>query len=141
VLTAVEILGLAWLGVRTERFAAMTSFFEQVLGLSQRYGEPGFSVYRLPDDATIEVFGPESPYNGHFESAPVAGFLVRDVDAAVAEFEANGVRCLHRGDSDDGAVWAHFRGPDGNLYEVCSSREHAPSEIPPLALSDESVRG
>ena len=66
----------------------------------------------------IELFGPESKWNQHFDERPVAGILVDDVPAFRQVMEAAGIEFVHTG-SDGGVDWAHFRAPDGNLYEIC----------------------
>jgi hypothetical protein len=41
------------------------------------------------------------------------------VREARADLEAAGISFLSPvEESDDGAAWSHFRGPDGNVYEV-----------------------
>jgi catechol 2,3-dioxygenase-like lactoylglutathione lyase family enzyme len=110
---------LAWLGTRTDNPEATVEFFRSVLGLSVDHEEPGFVVLRLPDGAKVEVFGPGSDFNRHFTTGPVAGFLVDDVQAATAELAAAGVEVVQAPVHDSrGNAWAHFRGPDGNLYEL-----------------------
>jgi catechol 2,3-dioxygenase-like lactoylglutathione lyase family enzyme len=72
----------------------------------------------LPDGGKVEIFGPRSEHNRHFDSGPVAGFLVDDVAAATAELRAAGVAILLASEVDDaGNAWVHFRAPDGNIYE------------------------
>ena len=82
--------GLVWLGRRTRNFDDTVRFFGDTLGLRKSYEEPDFT-----------------------------GFLVDDVREARADLEAAGISFLgpvH--ESDDGAAWSHFRGPDGNVYEI-----------------------
>lgn len=110
---------LAWLGTRTDNPTATVAFFRSVLGLRIDHEEPDFVVLRLGDGAKVEVFGPGNPVNRHFTTGPVAGFLVDDVQAATAELVAAGVEIVQAPTrSPDGNAWVHFRGPDGNLYEL-----------------------
>lgn len=117
--------GIAWLGVRTERYDAMTRFYRGVFGLEPRFEIPGqFSVFDLPGGDRAEVFAETAPFNQHFPSAPVAGFLVDDVAAARADMEAAGIEFVHQGESEGGLVaWAHFRAPDRNLYETTHRKD------------------
>ena len=74
---------------------------------------------RLPSGEAVEVFGPELAGTEQFATGPVVGFEVEDVREAREEMEAKGVRFLgpvH--DRDPGTAWSHFRGPDGNVYEI-----------------------
>ena len=113
-----KILKLAWVGTRTDNFQATAEFFEAVLGLRLGLDHPGFRMLKLPDGSKVEVFGPDSEVNRHFTTGPVAGFLVDDVQAAARELEDSGVEILLLTEPDEsGNAWAHFRAPDGNIYE------------------------
>jgi hypothetical protein len=122
----VEVKGIRWLGVATDRVALMRSFATDVLGLRVA-GEDSeqFVVLAMGDGALLELFGPDaradSPWQ--FEANPVvAGFLVDDIEAARDE--------LARTPSVDllgelrvlpsGYAWQHFRAPDGYVYELTS---------------------
>lgn len=119
-----KIKGIVWLGTRTDRFDQMTGFCRDVLGLSQRLSQPGFAVFELPNGDLFEVFGPDSTFN-EFMTHPVAGLLVDDIVSAQAEMEARGIEFLGpiQGDTDD-YRWAHFRAPDGFVYELTYSAAH-----------------
>jgi catechol 2,3-dioxygenase-like lactoylglutathione lyase family enzyme len=113
-----RIIKLAWLGTRTENAEPTVAFFRGVLGLRLELDHPGFWVLKLPDGSKVEVFGPDSDFNRHFTTGPVAGFLVDDVHSATAELRAAGVEILLEPEVDDsGNAWVHFRAPDGNIYE------------------------
>ena len=60
------------------------------------------------------MFGPQYPGKGHFETGPVVGLEVRDLAQAVAELRRAGIELL----GEPGPTWQHFRGPDGNVYEL-----------------------
>jgi catechol 2,3-dioxygenase-like lactoylglutathione lyase family enzyme len=127
----VKIQKLAWLGTRTEQDSGTAAFFSRVLGLPEAYHEDGFWVFTLPDGAKVEVFGPACPYNRHFDTGPVAGFLVEDVPAAAEELRAAGVEIVSGPTSaPDGNAWVHFRGPDGRLYEFTQDPGVARAERP-----------
>ena len=114
-----KIIKLGWLGTRTENFQSTADFFRDVMGLRPALDVPGFRVLQLPDGSTVEVFGPESEFNRHFTTGPVAGFLVDDVHAAANELRSQGVEILHLTQVDEtGNAWVHFRAPDGNIYEL-----------------------
>jgi len=114
-----KMKGLAWMGTRTGEFEATSSFFRDTLGLEVSHEEPDFAVYRLPNGDAVEVFGPSDRTHEHFEIGPVVGFLVDDIEEARSELEADGIQFMgpvHT--ADDGGSWSHFRGPDGNVYEL-----------------------
>src|SRR5436190_24072012 len=113
-----DIVGLGWLGTRTQDASGLVDFYSRVLGLRLMHEEPGFWVFTLPDGCHVEVF--DAGYRGkeHFDTGPVAGFAVRDLNAAVAELTMAGVELL----GDAGPTWQHFRGPDGTCMSWWLSR-------------------
>jgi predicted enzyme related to lactoylglutathione lyase len=113
-----EIKRLSWLGIRTEKFEEMTSFLEHALGLRKEIAESGRTMFRLPIGDPIDVFDSADERYLHFTTGPVVGFLVDDVEAASAELEAAGGELIGPVQRGDGFMWAHFRAPDGNLYEL-----------------------
>lgn len=121
-----KVRGLAWLGTRTPNFDDTVRFFGDALGLRVEHEEPDFTVFRLPNGDTVEVFGPGDRDHTHFTTGPVIGFLVDDVEEARAELESSGTSFIgpvHR--ADDGGSWSHFVGPDGNVYELTGTRRQA----------------
>jgi catechol 2,3-dioxygenase-like lactoylglutathione lyase family enzyme len=121
-----KVKGLIWLGTKTDRFADMARFYEEVLGLRPTIKEPDFAVYRLPGGEAVELFGPTAGHD-HFVTGPVAGFWVDDVAEARAEMEVKGVEFTGPTVTDGGYAWAHFRAPDGTVYEITSTEE-SPAE-------------
>ena len=113
------IRGLGWAGTRTDRFAETTAFFRDVLGLPVAHASAHQVVFSLPGDALLEVFGPGDPDHDHFSTGPVVGFFVDDIEAARDELERAGVELLGPlGGTKETGQWAHFRAPDGNVYEL-----------------------
>jgi catechol 2,3-dioxygenase-like lactoylglutathione lyase family enzyme len=117
ILASMEITGLGWCGTRTDRSAQLAQFYERVLGLRPVDTEADFWVFELPDGRHVEVFGSRYPGKDHFTTGPVPGFAVRDLPAAVEELRRAGVELL----GEPGPTWQHFRGPDGNVYELVAS--------------------
>lgn len=109
---------LAWIGTRTDNAGPTVAFFRDLLGLAAENPSDDFWVLKAPDGSKVEVFGPDHPYNRHFTTGPVVGFLVDDVAAAAEELRAAGIEVVHGPETaPDGNAWVHFRAPDGNLYE------------------------
>lgn len=79
--------------------------------------EADFWVFELPNGRHVEIFGNSYPGKEHFATSPVVGFAVRDLPAAVAELRRAGLELL----GELGSTWQHFRGPDGNVYELVTS--------------------
>jgi catechol 2,3-dioxygenase-like lactoylglutathione lyase family enzyme len=112
-----EITGLGWCGTRTEQAEELARFYDRVLGLPLVHTEPDFWVFELPDGGHVEVFGPRYGGKDHFDSGPVVGFAVTDLARAVDELRTAGVELL----GEPGPTWQHFRGPDGNVYELVAN--------------------
>jgi predicted enzyme related to lactoylglutathione lyase len=108
----VRILGLSWVGTRTDEHDAVVKFFQEVLGLAVRHAEQDFTVLTVPDGSTVEVFGSDSGYNQHLTS-PVAGFSVTDLDEALADLLQAGVEIVLPVRRGETGAWLHFRAPDG----------------------------
>jgi catechol 2,3-dioxygenase-like lactoylglutathione lyase family enzyme len=118
----VGITHVAWAGTRTAQFEAMRAFFGGVMGLEVVEDLPELIEYHLPDGASVEVFLPGTVLDHpHFSTGPVPGFGVTDLDAAVETLRDRGVRLLGTKLGERGG-WAHFRAPDGYVYEVKGPR-------------------
>ena len=119
-----DVRGIGWAGVRTERFAEMRALLTRIVG-DPRVDEDGFAVWRLPNGDAVELFGADDPEHRHFSTGPVVGFQVDDVDAARAELEAAGVE--FRGETIDTGVchMAFCSDFDGN--GVILHRRYAPA--------------
>jgi hypothetical protein len=82
----------------------------------------------LPSGDRVQVFAPGDPYFEFFSKqadGPVALFEVDDVHAAHAELIAAEIKVIGPIEQDKEWEWLHFRGPDGNLYELASRRTDA----------------
>jgi predicted enzyme related to lactoylglutathione lyase len=112
----VNVHGVVWAGVRTDRYAETLAFFRDVLGLPLAEVGPDFAWSKLPDTSQFEIFGPADADHDHFTTGPVPEFLVDDLDEAAAELEAAGAELLGPVQGTPEQGWLHFRGPDGNVY-------------------------
>ena len=109
-----EVSGIGWLGIRTDKAEELVHFFRDVLSVPVAHSEPAFWAFDLADGGQIEVFGEEFPGKAHLDTGPVVRFLVDDLAASTSELERRGVELL----GEPGPSWQHFRGPDGNVYEL-----------------------
>ena len=114
------IKGLSWLGTRTERFSELTAFYREAMGLEVDHEEEDFAIFKLPDGSKVEVFGPSDQDHVHFDTGPVVGFEVDDIDAAREHLQARGAEFIEpiQRWEPTGDAWSHFRAPDGNVYEL-----------------------
>jgi catechol 2,3-dioxygenase-like lactoylglutathione lyase family enzyme len=113
-----QILGLIFAGTATDRREDMTRFLTEVLGLTAASVDGADAdMFELPDGSTFAVAGPRELG----ETSRTLGFLVANMDDAVASLRAAGVEV------DDAVTnarfrYAHFRAPDGHLYELVEQR-------------------
>jgi glyoxylase I family protein len=114
----VEVLGLVFAGSATDRRPEMARFVNEVLGLEPApAGGVSADMFALPDGAFFAVAGPRAMG----ETSRTIGFLVADLDAAVAELQAAGVE-VDEPAANDRHRYVHFRAPDGRLYELVEER-------------------
>lgn len=109
--------GIVWVGTRTDRFDQCCEFYEQKLGLPPIHQETGFRAYDLPNGDRIELFSEDYVGQEHFTTGPVVGFLVDDIDGARRDLEQLGIEFIGPVHGNR-RKWSHFRGPDGNVYEI-----------------------
>lgn len=109
-----RILGICFAGTSTSQREAMTEFVAHVLGLPRRHLEGvEADLFTLPDDSSFAVASP----GGMGDSARSLGFLVADLDDAVAALNAVGVT-TDAPTSNELERYVHFTAPDGHLYEL-----------------------
>jgi catechol 2,3-dioxygenase-like lactoylglutathione lyase family enzyme len=115
--------GIVWLGVRTSKFDELLDFYQNKMGLPVVHEEEGFRALDLPNGDRLEIFSEEyraddgNDYK-HFGNAPVVGFLVDDVEVAKTEMESEGIEFFGPIGVGGSSKWAHFKGVDGNTYEL-----------------------
>ncbi len=115
--------GLVWLGVRTNKFDELLDFYQNKMGLPVIHESPGFRALDLPNGDRLEIFSEEYKDNignnyQEFSTGPVAGFLVDDIEEAKKEMEAEGIEFIGVVGEGQNSKWAHFKGVDGNTYEL-----------------------
>ncbi len=111
---------LGWLGVRTERFAEMVSLLEEAFELEAFQVDDTSARYRLGDGTELHVYSDSDTDHDFFGSAPVVGFVVDDAERLRRSMERSGIEFLTPLEQAGGSTWCHFRGPDGNVYEIIS---------------------
>ena len=112
------VRSVRFVGVRTAAFAAMTALYRDVLGLESVLERPGAAWFRAGDGAAIHVYAEDDEDHAFFGSGPVVGFVVDDFAARRAAMVAAGIELIGEPQRDGGTAWNHFRGPDGNVYEI-----------------------
>jgi predicted enzyme related to lactoylglutathione lyase len=118
-----RVKGVSWVAVKTDQYASMAAFFRDILGLDAIAERDDFLVFRMPDGDQVEIFGPNGPdpVEQFAHERVVAGLLVDDIDAAIAELRAAGIELIgEHANAGRGYSWQHFRAPDGKVFELCS---------------------
>ena len=111
------------MGIRTAHFEQTVALFRDVMNLEVIREEHDVVGLRCPDDTEMEVWRPEDDFHSFFTTGPVVGFRVADVERAHARMEAAGIQFIGPVQHPGGARWAHFRGPDENVYEIISQAD------------------
>ena len=66
----VNVEGLGWLGIRTERFEETARFFREVIGLEETRSEGEVVGFVFPDGTEMEVWRPEDEFHSFFGAGP-----------------------------------------------------------------------
>ena len=112
---------LGFLGVRTasaDEFAATVALYRDLLGMAPTLERPGAAWFETADGTQIHVYGPGDDDHDFFSSGPVVGLVVADFDAARRAMVDAGISFVGEPQRDGAAVWNHYVGPDGNVYEI-----------------------
>jgi hypothetical protein len=120
-----RVLRLCWLGIPAEQYEPMVRLLRDIMGLRVEFEQPTTMELSLSSGDRVQVFAPGDPYFAFFSeqaSGPVALFEVDDVQGAESELIAAGIEVVGPIERDSSWQWLHFRGPDGNLYELASRR-------------------
>ena len=118
-----KVRGIVWTGIQTERFEEMSAFLRALMGAPPPTEEPGFNLWALPNGDLVELFAAGDKPT--FETAPVVGFQVDDLEASRAALVAAGGEVVGGyGPNDAGYASVHVRAPDGNVYEIVHDPDH-----------------
>jgi catechol 2,3-dioxygenase-like lactoylglutathione lyase family enzyme len=112
------VRSLGFLGVRTKAFDETVALYRDAFGLAPILERRGATWFRAADGAQIHVYGPTDDDHPFFDSGPVVGLVVDDFDATREAMVAAGISFIGEPQRDGGSAWNHYRGPDGNVYEI-----------------------
>jgi catechol 2,3-dioxygenase-like lactoylglutathione lyase family enzyme len=115
-----RILGICFAGTSTTERPRMAQFVSEVLGLAPRHVDGvEADLFELPDGSSFAVASP----GGMGQSARSLGFLVANLEEAVADLHAAGV-VTDAPASNELERYVHFTAPDGHLYELVERLAH-----------------
>ena len=112
------ITSFGFLGVRTTAFAETRAFYKDTLRLRLTKDEPSAAWFETASGDEIHVYGPKDADHDFFTTGPVVGLLTDDFAATRAAMVAAGIQFIGDPQRSEGAVWNHYYGPDGCVYEI-----------------------
>lgn len=113
-----NVTGIVWMGVRTAAYSELDRLFGSVMGMSVTKRTDGVTWFELPGGEEIQIFDDADQDHTFFGPGPVLGFRVDDFAGAMTALTDAEVELIGDGDADANSQWQHFRGPDGNIYEI-----------------------
>lgn len=119
-----NVKGIVWAGVKTDKFDEMVSFFKNVLNLEPWIDVDDLVTFRMPNGDLMEILGPTMAPELDVLKGPKIDFYVDDIDAAVAELTAKGCEIAGKVYRDDSQNWVNFFTPDGNLFGLTNLFAH-----------------
>lgn len=109
------VKGIVFAGTATSARPRMREFLHEVLGMVPTSVEGvEADLFDLPDGSSFAVASPQ----GMGATERSLGFLVDDVDQAVAELTSSGVVVDAVVSSNARERYVHFTAPDGHVYEL-----------------------
>lgn len=112
------VQSLGFLGVRTDAFDETVALYRDVLGMTPIVAGSDAAWFRAADGSQVHVYGPANDDHDFFGTAPVVGLIVDDFVATRQAMVEAGIRFIGEPQRDGGSAWNHYRGPDGNVYEI-----------------------
>jgi predicted enzyme related to lactoylglutathione lyase len=119
--TAMNVKGLAWLGIPADDHASIARFFVETLGLDVAFDEANTTELAAENNDRVQVFGPGHHYFELYRSHGakiVPLFEVDDLDSAWAALTTSGAEILGDVESDGMWTWLTFKDPGGNLHSL-----------------------
>jgi catechol 2,3-dioxygenase-like lactoylglutathione lyase family enzyme len=117
------IRSLIWMGVRTDRFQETVAFYREVMGLTPLREGADFAWFVLANGVELHVYGPSDEDHRFFGAGPVVGFEIGDFTLTRSRMMEAGIEFIGPVQESETRTWNHFRGPDGNIYEIMSKKE------------------
>jgi extradiol dioxygenase family protein len=112
-----------WIGVVADDLQEQARFYRDVLGLRQGESGDGWVQFDL-DGHLFEVI--ERSSLAQYEARRFqVGFTVEDIETTRTELIAAGVVPISdvEGGDDTENLWAYFRDPEGNVFEITEWRK------------------
>ena len=119
-----QITRLAFMGIATSKFEETVEFYKDILKAKIIEEDSNQIECHLPDGSSVEAFrrgsNMDHPY---LQTGPLPGFGVKDYHTTIEVLQEFGVPILQTRVGKWGG-WAHFRAPDGCVYEITDRLEN-----------------
>jgi glyoxylase I family protein len=113
-----RILGLAFAGTSTAGRSQMSQFLRATFGLQTvKVSGVDADVFDLPDGSSFAVADA-----GGMGTDRTIGFLVEGLEEAIDQLRGLGMEVDSRIAANERWRYAHFRAPDGHVYELMEPR-------------------
>jgi catechol 2,3-dioxygenase-like lactoylglutathione lyase family enzyme len=124
--------GIIWAGLLVADFAGAVAFYRDVLGLDLIEADDGCALFDAGGGALFELWpsGRAAPSPKTPEQSLRIAFRVADLDAAISELTARGVRFFGEVGEYRGQRWVNFADPEGNRLELKELASRAPRAGP-----------
>lgn len=119
------ICSLIWMGVRTDKFQETVGFYRDIMRLPVLREGTDFAWFTLANGVELHVYGPSDDDHAFFGVGPVVGFEVSDFSETRARMIEAGIEFIGDVQENETRMWNHFRGTDGNIYEIMSKKDSA----------------
>lgn len=116
-----SLLNPIWAGLYVENLDQATAFYQEVLGLKLVRKGKELARFELAWGMSFELLrgGKSAPQAKRAEQQSlVMGFRVADLEVAMAELRARGVRFIGEIGEYKGQRWVEFIDPEGNRLEI-----------------------
>jgi catechol 2,3-dioxygenase-like lactoylglutathione lyase family enzyme len=110
----------SWIGVVVEDLDVARRFYGDVLGFHQVEATEEYVQFDMGDERTFELLAKDPSTPQYTERRYQVGFDVEDIRVARDELIGRGVEPISdiEGGSEAGSLWAYFRDPEGNVFEI-----------------------
>ena len=110
----------SWVGVVAEDLEAQRKFYREVLGFREEEVGDGWVQFDLGGGRTFELLAMDPSVPQYEQRRYQVGFTVDDIRAARDRLIEEGVEVVSdiEGGEGAGSLWAYFRDPEGNVFEI-----------------------
>src|SRR6185295_8512527 len=90
-----KVVGLGWMGTRTQQFGSMNRFYRDVLGLEVLSVDDRSGRFKLHDGTEVHVYSSKDEEHEFFGHGPVVAFEVDNFADARNRLLAAGIEFIH----------------------------------------------